>query len=575
MFHLNNNAFTGQLRDSFDFLPNLTLFDVGNNEFTGFLPSKLFDLSTLEFAYFSNNSFVGTIPANLENANSLRDLFLDGNLLRGGIPDISEGQLPNLTEFLLQDNNIDGVMPNSICLLRNAGTLGKLWADCGPPNPPEVICKVPGCCTRCFPSDSVRTDSPTHSPTNSPTIGHVSIRPSQSPSFYQSANRTQCSDGSRSANLIGRLSLLTNASVLLNATIPQGEAFRWLDEVDLGTDVCAYSTLEQRYSLAVLYYSTRGSSWMEQAGWITADPECSWFNITCNAASDVVAIKLRELNRRGVHFGFSHSPLTKVSLFADTNGLNGTLQTELSTLTQLEELSLKGNHLQGDVIPELAQLKFLRLLDLEDNALSGNPWPEITKTTSLTSLRISQNYFSGQLPTEIDHLNHLVELRIASNKFQGPIPTQLGNMALLETIVLNSNNFTGSLPVELGGLNAIELHVHDNNLTGPIPTSLFTNIHLVSLKLSDNKLTGYLDGTISGLVNLRELDVQNNQLSGELPFTIHGLSKLGEFVSPRCCSLPPPIGTHAPSLLALLSPTFPNPHRDLTIESQFVCWSAS
>jgi hypothetical protein len=115
---LNDNFFTGKIRDAFDSFTSLDFFDVRNNQLTGFLPSSLFDIATLRIAYFSNNSFVGSIPSNFANPPFLRDLFLDGNMLAGTVPSINSTQLRDLTEFLLQNNDIGGTMPDSICLLR-------------------------------------------------------------------------------------------------------------------------------------------------------------------------------------------------------------------------------------------------------------------------------------------------------------------------------------------------------------------------------------------------------------------------------------------------------------------------
>ena len=51
---------------------------------------------------------------------------------------------------------------------------------------------------------------------------------------------------------------------------------------------------EQRYALAVMYYSTGGSSmdegnvvastWKNETGWLTGDSECTWYGITCDDA---------------------------------------------------------------------------------------------------------------------------------------------------------------------------------------------------------------------------------------------------------------------------------------------------
>jgi len=146
---VSNNQFSGPIRDSFTSLQNLDFADFRNNAFTGMLPGSLFDLPNIRIVYFSNNELEGEIPSNFGNAVSLRDLYLDNNRLTGRVPAIGVGELAQLTEFLLQENQLSGAMPASICSLRTpGGLLEDLWADCrGGPGTREIFCS---CCTQCF-----------------------------------------------------------------------------------------------------------------------------------------------------------------------------------------------------------------------------------------------------------------------------------------------------------------------------------------------------------------------------------------------------------------------------------------
>jgi hypothetical protein len=146
---LSGNNFTGQIRDSFDMWKRLDFADFAENQFTGNIPASLFNIPTIRIVYLSDNNLEGPIPENYGNARRLKDLYLNGNRLSGQIPPISMGQLPALTEFLLQENELTGIMPASICAIRPlGGILDDLWTDCLGPNP-EVQCD---CCSQCFPS---------------------------------------------------------------------------------------------------------------------------------------------------------------------------------------------------------------------------------------------------------------------------------------------------------------------------------------------------------------------------------------------------------------------------------------
>jgi len=146
---LSDNQFGGILVDTFAELVNLESIDIANNEVKGSIPPSLFEAPKIRLIYLSNNQMTGPLPNNYGSASDLRDLYLDGNNLTGEIPGIQEGQLPNLNEFLLQDNDFVGSMPDSICALRvPAFMLEDLWADCkGSDNAPaQIECS---CCTQC------------------------------------------------------------------------------------------------------------------------------------------------------------------------------------------------------------------------------------------------------------------------------------------------------------------------------------------------------------------------------------------------------------------------------------------
>lgn len=149
-FILANNTFDGDFPNVFSGFGNLEFFDITNNGFTGNFPDSIFDSpESLEIVYVRGNNLSGELPASYATAPRMRDFFVNGNAFTGEVPPIQDGQLLELNEFLLQDNEFTGVMPESICALRTSGNLEDLWADCR--SPPEIECSAPDCCTRCFP----------------------------------------------------------------------------------------------------------------------------------------------------------------------------------------------------------------------------------------------------------------------------------------------------------------------------------------------------------------------------------------------------------------------------------------
>jgi hypothetical protein len=99
---------------------------------------------------------------------------------------------------------------------------------------------------------------------------------------------------------------------------PQGQAFTWLQNDPLYNEYEVYR-LNQRYVLAVLYYSTRGESWENADGWLTDRNECSWHT---KSLDDICTTEFR---------------LSILSLWL--NGLNGSIPTEVELLTDLESIN--------------------------------------------------------------------------------------------------------------------------------------------------------------------------------------------------------------------------------------------
>ena len=145
---VNENQFTGTIRDSFEMWNVLDYADFADNMFVGTLPSSIFDIQTVRLLYFSNNNFDGVIPENFGNSPLLEDLFIDGNSISGTVPELEGNQLLNLVEFLLFGNQITGTMSPSVCQLQLTGSLEDLWADCGAGASPAIECD---CCNMCFP----------------------------------------------------------------------------------------------------------------------------------------------------------------------------------------------------------------------------------------------------------------------------------------------------------------------------------------------------------------------------------------------------------------------------------------
>jgi hypothetical protein len=90
---------------------------------------------------------------------------------------------------------------------------------------------------------------------------------------------------------------ITPADILTDPATPQGMAFDFMVNEDPGLeDPCSTNTIQQRYGLEVLYFSTEGAGWDENTGWLGEDQECLWYGVECPAGSDhITRIVLRKL----------------------------------------------------------------------------------------------------------------------------------------------------------------------------------------------------------------------------------------------------------------------------------------
>ena len=167
-------------------------------------------------------------------------------------------------------------------------------------------------------ASAVPSSSPSVVPTNpapvtltsAPVTTNITIEssaPSPSP-MNQTCNGL--TEEERVQQILALLDTLANPDEIRDVSTPQGKATTWIIEQDTlkacPDDTCAFV---QRWSLAVIYYSTNGDDWFEcSANPNASDPcgtvrpfrgkdrflssvsECDWAGITCNTQGCVTEI---------------------------------------------------------------------------------------------------------------------------------------------------------------------------------------------------------------------------------------------------------------------------------------------
>jgi len=164
--YLGQNALTGSIPDIGN-LVSLEIFSASSNKLNSTIPAAIATVDTLNILDLSHNKLTGEIPSEVSGLMLLHELRLDHNRLQGFLPDwignlkhlrivhlnnnlldgelklpINVGDLDDLTEFAIHNNDITGVVSEDLCDL----LLDVLTSDCWG-SKPRVDCP---CCTECF-----------------------------------------------------------------------------------------------------------------------------------------------------------------------------------------------------------------------------------------------------------------------------------------------------------------------------------------------------------------------------------------------------------------------------------------
>jgi len=304
----------------------------------------------------------------------------------------------------------------------------------------------------------------------------------------------------RQPTLLERLSNITDEQILLNLSTPQGLAFDWLVNSDTSTDVCKYATIEQRYAMSTLYYSTKGDDWKNNTGWLGEGNECTWSSATCNDQNLLTILLL------------------------ESNNLNGQIPSEFSLLSNLEDIIFFDNKMSGP-LPDISNLKGLKKFDVEKNSFVGPAFSSLSELLLLESYLLSDNELTGSIPEDIGKLTELKNFWIIDNKISGSIPKDISQAIKLEKLFIGKNDITGTIPPEMDQLvDMTQFFANDNKLTGTVPNSMLNRTMLEQLRIHNNKLNGTFPEI--NIESLKDLRIHKNEFTGTLPSTLANAEKI-------------------------------------------------
>ncbi|XP_050289278.1 receptor-like protein 56 isoform X4 [Quercus robur] len=219
-----------------------------------------------------------------------------------------------------------------------------------------------------------------------------------------------------------------------------------------------------------------------------------------------------------------------------SNGFKRSIIQSLRLLKSLKTLSLRYNNLEGSFpIEELSVFEDLEKLDLSNNELNGSltiqDFKNLSKLSKLKHLDLRGNHFDEGILRSLGALSALTSLKLDNNEMEGPLYDQ-GNASLrsLEVLNLGGNNFNGSLPKCLCGLKRLEeLDLSENSFEGTLPSCLYNLTSLQQLDLYGNQFRGNISSWIVDLTSLKYIDLNYNLFEG-LSFSLFANhSKLESF----------------------------------------------
>ncbi|KAL5972300.1 hypothetical protein ACLOJK_041553 [Asimina triloba] len=110
------NNIHGQLPLSLSNLTGLQVLDLSSNNFTGNIPSGFCSsLSSLQKISLAGNYLSGPVSSELGSCESLMTVDLSFNSLNGSIP-LQVWELPQLSNLVIWANDLDGEIPDTLCL---------------------------------------------------------------------------------------------------------------------------------------------------------------------------------------------------------------------------------------------------------------------------------------------------------------------------------------------------------------------------------------------------------------------------------------------------------------------------
>ncbi|KAJ1416245.1 Leucine-rich repeat [Sesbania bispinosa] len=199
------------------------------------------------------------------------------------------------------------------------------------------------------------------------------------------------------------------------------------------------------------------------------------------------------------------------------NNLASPLPEYFGSFSNLTTLQLSGCGLNGVFPKNIFQIPSMHVLDVSDNLDLHGSLPNFPLQGSFHTLNLSHTNFSGPLPESVHNLRQLSTLDLSNCKFNGTLPNSMSDLTQLVHLDLSFNNFTGPLPSFNRSKALTVLSLNHNDFKGTVPSSHFEGLKtLMSIDLGDNSLDGRVPSSLFRLQSLQQLMLYYNKFDGML-----------------------------------------------------------
>ncbi|XP_047309631.1 receptor-like protein 6 [Impatiens glandulifera] len=206
-----------------------------------------------------------------------------------------------------------------------------------------------------------------------------------------------------------------------------------------------------------------------------------------------------------------------IILLDHNSNLSSPVPDFFANFRNLKVLSLSSCNLNGTFPEKILQLPTLQILDLTNNQKLQGSLPEFPDNGSLKNLKLSSSKFSGQLPNSIGKLMNLSRIELSNCNFSGNIPASMANLTKLVHLDLSTNSFSGSIPSFQICKNLTFMDLSQNLLSGPVPSSHFAGLQkLVYIDLQNNVFNGAVPSSLFSIPCLKKIQLSNNQFGDQI-----------------------------------------------------------